>query len=178
MSITSRKKWRQYCRCAIHMYETPPWASQGCCSHCACIVPHVQCTCLHPAFLYANHVCFQVVDFQRQDFTLKGLADVSWSLATAHHWTPKLADLAAEVVVLGGLKEIRANYHFTGLLWSFAILNFDPPNLLNEVPPPQRGSLGSHVQWLCCILCSTVCELSFCEQQLELAVILLGLEPH
>lgn len=84
------------------------------------------------------YVFSQVLDFQQQDFTMIDLLDVSWALATAAHWTPKLADLAAAVRERGGLKEINKYYQFTGLLWSFAQFDHNP-GLFCEVLPPKKG---------------------------------------
>ncbi|EIE24382.1 hypothetical protein COCSUDRAFT_83686 [Coccomyxa subellipsoidea C-169] len=104
----------------------------------------------------------EVLDFQQQKFTMSGLLDVTWALASAAHWTPKLADLAAAVRERGGLKTIKKNYQFTGLLWSFAQFDHNPGLFCEVLPPKKVAEFETHqlitACWSLCVLQETQSE--------------------
>ncbi|CAL8462200.1 g1731 [Coccomyxa elongata] len=105
----------------------------------------------------------EAVDFYRQDFTWDALVDIAWALAEVTHWTPKLADLAEALKLRGGLKRMP-NYHLITLLWSFAVLGYNPASLLLDTLTFHRVA-GLRSQklifacWSLCVLEQTQCQL-------------------
>ncbi len=89
----------------------------------------------------------QAVDFYRQDFTWEALTNIAWALAEVTHWTPKLADLAEALILRGGLRYIK-NYHLVSLLWSFAVLDYNPASLIADTLPSHRGGWFSLLWYL------------------------------
>lgn len=80
------------------------------------------------------------MDFAEQGFTGLDLVNVAWSLATARHWSPKMADLDAAVVKDGGIGRLSPR-RITTLLWSCAALDFCPTGILAKQLSSSKGML-------------------------------------
>ncbi len=78
------------------------------------------------------------MDFYRQDFPVDALTDIAWALAEVTPWTPKVADLAEALKLRGGLNCLPM-FNVTSLLWSFAVLDYNPASLLTDTLPSHRG---------------------------------------
>ncbi|BDA46063.1 RAP domain-containing protein, chloroplastic [Coccomyxa sp. Obi] len=116
-----------------------------------------------PYFQKEMDAVLEAVDFHRQDFPVDALVDIAWALAEVTHWTPKIADLAEALKLQGGLKHIK-NFGLIPLLWSFAVLNYNPAGLLADTLLSHRvGSMNPHklinACWSLCVLEQMRCQI-------------------
>lgn len=105
----------------------------------------------------------EVLDFHQQDYTAEALVNVAWALADVTHWTPKIADLAEALKLRGGLKAI-SNFNLVPLLYSFAVLDYNPADLLADALPFHRvKKMKPHslinMCWSLCVLEQMRCQL-------------------